>query len=469
MGTVNSLMDLARQTLMADQAALGVISNNVANQNTPGYTRQVVNWQTRDSVTIGGYTVGEGVAVGPQGVSQRDRVLEQRVQQAIQTQSQSEALSSALNQVQNIFGLSSTSSSASSTALGSALNSFFGTLSSLTANPSDATTRQAVLSAAKGLADAFNSASNQISQVSRDLDKQAAGYVDRINALTSTIAALNKRIGSTSPGSDAGVLEDQRQQAIAQLSQYIGLNQITNEANGITLTTSNGAVLVSGDHSYAMSTTQISGVTHLVAGASSQDVTVGLTGGALGGILAARDQQIPAFQSALDNLAYSLGTKINQVNAQGLDGNGNPGQVIFALPASAGGAAGLIGLATTDPQAIAAAATGEGATGNSNALLLARVSGSSIVAGQTASGFFTSLLAQIGNAASGAATDNTAQQTILTQLTSQRNALSGVSLDEEAANLTNYQRAYQAAAKVFSIADEIMSSALNLGVNTSVS
>lgn len=469
MGTVNSLMDLARQTLMADQAALGVISNNVANQNTPGYTRQVVNWQTRDSVTIGSYTVGEGVAVGSQGISQRDRVLEQRVQQQIQGQSQSEALSSALNQIQNIFGLSSTSSSASSTALGSAMDSFFGALSSLTANPSDATTRQAVLSAAKTLADAFNSASNQISQVSNDLDKQASGYVDRINTLTSTIAALNKQIGGTSPDSDAGALEDQRQQAIAELSKYIGLNQITNEANRITLTTSNGAVLVSGDQSYAMSTAQAGGVTHLLAGASSQDATAGLSGGTLGGILAARDQQIPVFQSALDDLAYSLGTKINQVNAQGLDGNGNPGQAIFTLPASTTGAAGMIALATSDPQAIAAAAVGEGATSNSNALLLAQVSGTALVAGQTASGIFTSLLAQIGSAASGAATDNTAQQAMLTQLTSQRNALSGVSLDEEAANLTSYQRAYQAAAKVFSIADEIMSSALNLGVNTSVS
>ena len=469
MGTVNSLMDLARQTLMADQAALGVISNNVANQNTPGYTRQVVTWQTRDSVTIGSYTVGQGVAVGSQGASQRDRILEQRVQQQTQIQAQSEALVSALNQIQNVFSLSSTSSSASTTALGSAMDSFFGTLSTLTANPSDATSRQAVLTAAKNLSDAFNSASNQMSQISASLDKQASGYVDRINTVASTIAALNKRIGSTSPDSDAGVLEDQRQQAIAELSQYIGLSQITNEANGMTLTTSSGAVLVSGGRSYAMSTTQVAGVTHLLAGPSNQDVTAGLTGGALGGILIARDQQIPAFQSALDNLAYSLGTQINHVNALGLDGNGNPGQAIFSLPSSATGAAGLIGMATSDPQAIAAAATGEGATGNSNGLLLAQISTAAIVAGQTASGFFTSLLAQIGSAASGATTDNTAQLTMLAQLTSQRNALSGVSLDEEAANLTNYQRAYQAAAKVFSIADDIMTSALNLGVTTSVS
>lgn len=469
MGTVNSLMDLARQALAANQAALNIVSNNVANQNTPGYTRQVVNWESRDSVTIGAYTVGEGVSVGATGISQRDRVLEQRLQQQVQTQAQSQSLAAALGQIEQVFGLSSTSSSASSTALGSAMDSFFNSLSSLTANPSDSTTRQAVLTAAKNLADAFNSASNQLAGISSDLDKQAASTVDRVNSLTSTIAALNRQIGSTSPDSDAGVLEDQRQQAIQQLSQYVGLNQITNESNGLTLTTTNGAVLVSGSQSYAIGTTLVGGQTHLLAGANGQDITSGLTGGSLGGILTVRDQMIPAYQSSLDNLAYQLATQVNQVNSQGLDGNGNAGQALFSIPTSATGAAAQIQLATTDPKAIAAAATGEGPTGNSNALLLSRISTTPLVSGQSAMNFFSTLLAQIGNAAADATNDNTAQQTILTQLTTQRNALSSVSLDEEAANLTAYQRAYQAASKVFSIADTVMSSAINLGTETSVS
>ncbi len=149
MGTVNSLMDLARQALMSNQAALGVVGNNVANVNTPGYTRQVVSWETRDSVKIGNYTVGEGVSVGAAGVSQRDRVLEQRLQQQIQVQTQSASLQSVLNQVQNVFSLSATQTSASSTTLGKAMDSFFNSLSSLSASPSDAATRQAVITAAK--------------------------------------------------------------------------------------------------------------------------------------------------------------------------------------------------------------------------------------------------------------------------------------------------------------------------------
>ena len=101
--------------------------------------------------------------------------------------------------------------------------------------------------------------------------------------------------------------------------------------------------------------------------------------------------------------------------------------------------------------------------------LLADLSTANIVGGQTASGYYASLLGQIGNATAGATTDNTAQQATLTQLTTQRDSLSGVSLDEEAANLTQYQRSYQAAAKLLTITDTIMASRINLGAETTVS
>ena len=82
MGSLTSLMNLSREALMADQEALSITANNVANQNTPGYTRQVANWQTVDLVTIDGVSYGDGVSVS--AVSQRDRILEQRVQQQTQ-------------------------------------------------------------------------------------------------------------------------------------------------------------------------------------------------------------------------------------------------------------------------------------------------------------------------------------------------------------------------------------------------
>ena len=466
MGTITSLMDIARLALTADQEALNVTSNNVANQNTAGYTREVVEFQSADTVTLSGGTFGSGVTAS--ATSQRDRVLEQQVQQQTQVQAQSGALESALQQVQNVFGLSSTSTSASSTTFGTDISSFFSALSSLTSNPSDTATRQSVLSAATALAGDFNSAANQLTQVSSSLNQQVAGDVGQVNSLTSTIASLNAQITSLSPDSDAEILEDQRQLAITQLSKLVGLDQISTENNGITLTTSGGAVLVSGNQSFALSTTQVGGVTHVVAGVSGQDLTSNLTGGDLGGVLQARDQQLSSYQKALDSLAFGIGTQVNQQNELGLDGNGNPGAAIFSLPPTQSGAAAQIQVAATNPSTVAAAAVGEGSAGNTNASALADLSSAIVAGGQTTSGFLASFLGQIGSDASAATTNNSAQQAILTQLTTQRDSLSGVSLDEEAANLTQYQRAYQAAAQVFNIGDTIMASALNLGEQTTV-
>jgi flagellar hook-associated protein 1 len=466
MGTLTSLLDIAQEALLADQVALNVTASNVANQNTAGYTDEVVSFQSTDAVTLSGSTYGSGVTAS--AVSQRDRVLEQRVQQQTQTQAQSGALESALQQVQNIFGLSSTSTSASSTQLGTDINSFFSSLSALTSNPSDTATRQSVLSAANTLAGDFNSTANQLAQVSSSLNQQVVGDVNQVNSLTTTVASLNAQIASISPNADAGTLEDQRQLAIAQLSQLVGLDQISTPQNGVTLTTSSGAVLVSGSQSYAVSTTQVGGNTDVLAGDPPQDVTSNLTGGDLGGVLQARDTELPAYSSALDSLAYGIGTQVNQQNEQGVDSSGNPGQAIFALPASQIGAATSIQVLPTDPGAIAAAISGEGSAANDNATALANLSTANVVGSQTASGFLASFLGQIGSDTAGATTNNTAQQATLTQLTTQRDSLSGVSLDEEASNLTQYQRSYQAASQVFNIVDTLMASAINLGVETTV-
>jgi flagellar hook-associated protein 1 FlgK len=464
MGTITSLMDIASQALMADQEALNVTSNNVANQNTAGYTREVVNFQAADEVTLSGGSFGDGVTATAS--SQRSRVLDQQVQQQTQVQAQSGALESALQQIQNVFGLSSSSSSDSSTDVGTAINSFFSALSSLTSNPSDTSTRQNVLSTANTLASAFNSAANQLAQVSSNLNQQVSGDVSQVNALTTTIASLNSQITSLSPNADAGTLEDQRQLAITQLSQLVGLDQISNQQNGITLTTTAGAVLVSGGQSFALGTTQVGGATHIMA--DGQDITSTTSGGDLGGALQARGQMLPGYESSLDSLAYDIGTQVNQQNALGLDGNGNPGGALFSLPPSSTGAATQIQVATTNPAAVAAAGPGEGSAGNTNALTLANLGTAAIAGGQTASSFLASFLGQVGSDTAAATSDNTAQQATLTQLTTQQDSLSGVSLDEEASNLTQYQRAYQAAAQVFNIGNSVMASALNLGVETTV-
>jgi flagellar hook-associated protein 1 FlgK len=468
-GSLTSLFDVARSALASDQLALSVTSNNVANQNTVGYTRQVVSFSSLDSVTLsnsGG--TGSSATVTASESSKRDRVLEQRVQQQTQTQASTSAESDVLSGIQNVFSLSTSSDTSGSTAIGAALDTFYSSLSSLASNPSDTTTRAAVLSAANSLAGAFNSASTQLSSIQNSINGTLGSSIQQVNALTSTIAQLNAQITASSPGQDAGTLEDQRQSAIAQLSQYVGLNQIQTESNGLTLTTTGGTVLVAGSQATAL-TAATSGNKTIIQNASGTDISAGVTGGSIGGQLQAQNTDLPAVQTALDAVAYRVATAVNAQNEAGVDASGNPGSAIFQVGSSTAGAAATISVIASGPSAVAAAAAGEGSLGSTNANALAALVNSTDSSGQTVDGQFGTLIGGIGSQAAALSEQNTTQSASLSQLTTQRDSISAVSLDDEAANLTQYQRSYEAAAKVLSVLDSLLGDALNLGQETTYS
>jgi flagellar hook-associated protein 1 FlgK len=466
MGTLTGLLNLSQSALETSQAAIDITSNNVANANTPGYTDQVAVWTENDSVSLSP-TAKSGQGASVSAVSQRDPVLNQRVQQQTQLESATAAQSTALSNLQSVFGITTSSTSAVSTAIGTSLDGFFSSLSALESSPTDGSVRQGVLSAAATLATQFNTAAGQIAQQTSSLNQQVSGVVSEVNSLTASIATLNLQIESSSPTKDAGTLEDQRQQDLTQLSQYIGFDQTKTENNGLTLSTANGALLVSEGQSYALGTSVVNGNTNVVT-AGGQDITSAVTGGSLGGIVQARDQDLPQVSSALDSLAYAVGSAVNTQNQAGLDANGNPAGAIFTLSPTSAGAASTISLATVDPNAIAAAAVGEGSSGDTNATALSALANANLLNGQSSSEFYSSLLTQLGSTVAQVTDRNTTQQASLTQLTTQQGAQSSVSLDQEAANLTLYERSYDAAAKIFTIVDQLMASALNLGEETTV-
>ncbi|NUQ28571.1 MAG: flagellar hook-associated protein FlgK [Acidobacteriaceae bacterium] len=437
-GSLASLMSLAGSALDSTQKALNVTAQNVANQNTAGYTRRVVSFQ--DSVSVS--------AVNVSVTQQRDPIVEQRLANQTQVAQAASSKLSALNDLQSVFPVNSSGS----TALGSALDGLWTSFASLEANPSDTATRQAVLSAAGSFASAMNSAASQLDQQISGINTQIGGIATNINSLSKTIAGLNQQIleGRDTDGS----ISEQRQQAITQLSNYLGVTVTPNTDNAaVTVTASNGAVLVSGPSSYALDTSS----------------TSGLTGGQIGGMVAVRDGALATARTALDQLATSVANAVNTQNAAGVDANGSSGGAIFSSPSSATGFAANIKVVMASPSGIAAAASGEGSGGNGNASALAALKDAKNTNGETGGDFLAAMLSEIGAQASAASTDNTAQNATLTQIQSQRDAVSGVSLDEEAANLTMYQKAYQANARIFAVADKLMAEAINLGQETTVS
>lgn len=473
MGTINSAFSLMKGALDADQEALNVVANNVANANTVGYTEETPDWRQNAPIEVNGVSVGDGVTETG-ATSQRDSVLEERLNQQQQLASSSGTRLTALNNIQALFTPDSGSSSATAGDIGSDITSFFDSFSSLEADPTNNALREQVLSSASTLGGDISSAASSLNSQSAALDQEASGVASQVNSLTGALAQLNLQIQSTSPDADAGTLEDQRQQDLSQLSQLIGINQVTTGNNGLSITTTSGQLLVSDGSNYQLTTGTVDGVTDFFLGGSDITAQIAAGGGQLGGYLTARDQDIPNALSSLDQLAYNVSTAVNAQNNAGTDLDGATGTVadplnIFNEPTTVAGSAAAMSVVMTDPNQIAAASAGNGTGDNSNAVAMADIGAQAIVSGQTPIDSYSNFVSTLGSTVSEVQTENTAQNASVTQLQTQNNALSSVNLNDEAAAMSTLESSYQAASQVFTMLNTVMASALNLGLETTVS
>jgi flagellar hook-associated protein 1 FlgK len=441
------------RSLLAEQGANEVTANNVANLNTPGYTRQRPLLTEGDPFVLGPLTLGSGVVFGqPQSV--RDAVLELRLHDETQQQGRSDSSLVALQQVQTLF-------TESSGDLGTRLADLFARINDLSANPSSVTLRQALLTSASNLAGTFNNISRQLATQRRNLDLNVEQGVAQVNELSAKIAGVNQQITALeNVHQNAAVLIDQRTVLLRDLSQLVDV-RVIDTGTSIAVTTSTGTALVAGGQSFALAARiDPSGTDHIFAG--TQDITAQLTAGSLAGQIAVRDQSIPGLLQNLDGLASALSTAFNAAQATGFDLNGQAGGNLFSVPPVGSGAAAAITVTLADPLDIAASSDGSpGSNGNLSAF--AAIQKQALVSGQSPQDFYSGVVFQIGSATSQASAESEASGLILRQLSDQRAAESGVSLDEEAANLIRFQRAYEASARVVSTVNELLSTAVNLG------
>lgn len=453
MSSLAASLSTALSGLAAEQGALEATTNNVANVDTPGYTREVPVFVTKDPVVIGSLTVGTGVDL--QSIeSIRDSILESQIQQETQTQGQLSALVSALSEAQTGF--------ASSTGdIGTAISKFFDSVNQLSTNPADLSLRQGMLTAAGNVASAFNVASSNMAAQRTNLDTSVVQTVGQINQLTSQIAQLNAQISRLqNAGQSPGTFLDQRTQLMDQLSSLIDVSAIPTD-NSLTLTTASGTALVAGEQSFTL-TTQLdsSGMHHIFSQGS--DITSSIVSGQLGGLFEARDQQIPAIQTQLDTLAAGLANAVNGVQTSGYDLAGNRGANLFnAPPASGNGAAAALSLAIADPSLVAASSDGTRGN-NTNIEAMYALRNQAVINGQSPTEYYSSIVFNIGNAASSAIAEQSASDLVLRQLNDQRSSISGVSLDQEAANLMRFQQAYAASAEVVSTINSMMQTVINM-------
>ena len=454
MSGLNGSLSIALSALSVSQQALATTSNNVANANTPGFSRQRPVLAAGDPVVVGELTFGTGVML-QKIESLRDPILEIQLNQETQQQSKLDTSLGQLRQIQTQFG-------SASSGIGADISNFFNSLQQLAPDPSNLALRQSVLTAAGNLATDLNNTAHSLQTQRSNLDLNVVQSVSQVNTLTAQIASVDRQISSLQNAhQDASSLVDTQTNLIRQLSGLVDVAVIPTD-QGISLALSNGTTLVSGSQSFALSSQLGSdGVQYILAG--GQDITGSLKGGSLAGLIQIRDQEIPGLGSSLDQLAAGLANALNTANKTGFDLNGNAGGNLFVPPPVGGvGAAATLSVSITDP-ALIAASSDRTIGSNGNLAVLSAVHDQAVANGQTPLDFYSNIVFQVGIATSNTSADVDSSNLILRQLQDQRGSVSGVSLDEEAANLIKYQTAYQAAARVVSTVNTLLDVAVNLG------
>lgn len=459
MGSLFASLDIGKKSLQAHQLALQVTSNNMANINTPGYSRLHTVFETDFPVETGAGPIGTGVRVR-QIESARDQFIELRLVQEVQNRAEQEAVFSALDQVQEVL-------SASAQGMQSDISRFFNSFSTLANDPESSGLRNAVLAAGQNLAASFNSAARQLDDVQSSVNRSIDDAVNRVNTLASNVATLNQQIlVAEGVGSEASGLRDQRQEYLKEISELVDVQYYESTDGSFYVSVAGGHSLVSGNTVQPLSAVPVGIQGFFEVRSGSNNITNIVSGGSIAGFVQIRDRKIPDYQNDLDTLADTI---INQVNTQhvlGTDVQGNAGVNFFTptpppplpqmLPTGAARNFAVNPVVAADGLLIAAGQSGE-AGDNANVLDLAALADLKILNANTetfAEGF-ASLQFKVGTAAQSSERMLEAQNAVLVQLQNQRDSISGVSLDEEALDLMRYQRAYQAATKFISTIDEL--------------
>lgn len=450
-------LDTALRGLQAEQTAMDVTSHNIANATTPGYSRQAADLQTTDPfydptmLPAGAGQLGTGVQVASIQRAHDDFVQQQIIYQN-QAQQQQQTLSNTLGQISQVFN------DPSSQGFSNLLSSYFTAWQQLANNPSDNPTRAALAAQGQALAGGFNAASSALHTLQQNQDGQIAPFVSQINTITQQLAALNQQMTAVSvTGQTPNDLMDKRDNLLNQLSQVANIQYTVTTNGAVNVALVGAGMLVQGVTAAPLATMPDptrSQTTDVVFQGSTAPLTI--TGGQLGGAITVRDVTIANRISALDTLANNVMSAVNYYQSSGFGSNGATGIPFFSGISAATMA---VNPAIQNNLAnIAASQAPNSPADGSQATLIAQLQenpppGATV----TLQAQYQTIISQLGVDGQQAQAAVQTGGLVLQNLNAQQSSVSSVSLNQEAANLVQYQNAYQAAARVVSIMDQTIS------------
>jgi flagellar hook-associated protein 1 FlgK len=456
--------------------ALEVTQNNVANAQTPGYAKQIQILTAMPFDPADGSTGGVRAA---QVASSRDQYAEQAVRQQNVLLGQAQQNVTSFTSLQSLFDISGNSG------LPNALNNLFTSFSAWGQTPTSTNARQALIDSATDLANTFRQTAAGTAQAAQDNNRQIDQTVVQINQLVGQLAGYNSQaMGHAAP--DAG-LDAQINMTLEQLSQYASFTASQQSDGSVTVLLNGQVPLVIGDKSYALQDEPVppdptspnpgAPPTMRILSSDGTDITAQVTTGQLGALVNLANTVFPQYlgdgndAGDLNTMAEQFANRVNQLLTQGNISDGPPpvaGVPLFTYDTT--NATNVAQTLAVDPTVtgdqLAAISTGPPEVANGVPLALSGLanpqSSDDEINGASFSEFYGNMATRVGNYLNDANSALQVQQSALAQAQNLRQQVSGVSLDEEATVLLQFQQAHEANSKLITILNQLSEDTINM-------
>lgn len=471
MSKIHAMMDIGKRSMMNSQTALQTSGHNIANKSTEGFSRQRVDIQT--NVPIGSGNLRYGMGSKTAAVTRiNNPYLERQIGNERSLGGFYDGKAEAMSRVEQVYN------EQQNKGLNQFVADFFGSIQEMANNPESLATRTQVRETADFLTKDFKRVHTQLTEITRDLDQQIVSQLDEVNGMAKEIANLNEKIQQVElSGGQANDERDRRELLLKQVGERINIRWAEGADSTVTVTAGTSALLVAGYDAKTLiakptSETATKGEGNVdifylsKEGAEPVTITPQIVGGKIGGALEVRDKVIAELLGDVDKMAYSLAANMNEVHREGFNAYNQTGGEFFEMPAQLRHASANLRVSAgilDDVGRIAAGASPASPGDARVAIRMARLQQDKAINGDnTFDEFYNSVVGKVGIQARRAETASETQRDIVKQMTNIRESISGVSLDEEATKLIEYQKSFDASARLIRTADEMFDTVLNL-------
>lgn len=469
MAKIHGMMDIGRRGMALNQTAIQTTSHNMANKSTEGYSRQRVDVKTNPAIGQGSHQMGTGARIA--GIT---RINNPWIEKQLERENSNFAHID--QKSQGLARLETALNEQSVKRLNDGIGNFFNSFRELANTPESAVARTQVREAGISLIKNFQDAHRQISDVKIDMNKNIEYAITEVNQYAKDIANLNEKIQRIEiNGAEAANDErDERDALIKKLSEKLDVNYAEDAKTGmINVSVGRAAVLVAGSTSTELKTSEVADgrvrIFHEMSkGGANIDITDQFKHGKIGASIEVRDTTTQTMLDNLEQLAYGISSEVNSAHAEGYDSYNGLGQSFFEVenhtqPFSISNMK-ISSNILKDVGFIAAAARPDAPGDNTVANLIHNLQSRRMMDDGKYSydDYYNAKVSEIGLLAQRSNSTAESQKQTLEQLQNLRESISGVSMDEEAAKLIEFQKSYEASARLIRTADEMFDTVLNL-------